>query len=237
VQAFKRKRRGFYEARGSDRYSRPSLGGLESALAQHLPERAGVFVEAGAYDGYWQSNTYWLERFRSWTGVLIEPIPDLAAKARKDRPRSKVYQCALVADDAEGSVIRMRRAGTMSMVSGGWGSEDHERAWAEAGATAAREKLRDVVVPARTLTEVLDDAGVDRIDLLSLDVEGYEASVLRGLDLSRYAPSCVLVEIHDAERRRAEIEAVLGERYEHIAQVSFVDHLYRLIDHTSGRRE
>jgi FkbM family methyltransferase len=237
VQALKRKRRGIFEARGSDRYSRPSLGGLESALAQHLPERAGVFVEAGAYDGYWQSNTYWLERFRSWTGVLIEPIPELAAKARKERPRSKVYQCALVADDAEGSVIRMRRAGTMSMVSGGWGSEERERAWAEAGASAAREELRDVVVPARTLTDVLEDAGVEQIDLLSLDVEGYEASALRGLDLSRYSPKCVLVEIHDAERRRAEIEDALGGRYEHIAQISFVDHLYRLVAPTPGHRE
>ena len=50
----------------------------------------GIFVEAGAFDGYGGSNTYWFERFRGWTGVLIEPTPELAARARKGRPRSQV---------------------------------------------------------------------------------------------------------------------------------------------------
>ena len=46
--------------------------------ARHLTRRGGVFVEAGANDGYAQSNTYYFERMRGWSGVLIEPVPELA---------------------------------------------------------------------------------------------------------------------------------------------------------------
>ena len=45
--------------------------------------------------------------------------------------------------------------------------------------------------------------------MLCLDVEGMEVEVLRGLDLARYAPRYVCVEVRD----RKPIEALLGERY------------------------
>src|SRR5215208_4978314 len=94
-RALVRRRRRRLEARGDDRLSRPSLHGLDSALARHLPERGGVFVEAGAFDGYEQSNTYFLERFRGWRGVLVEPVPELYREARLNRTRSQVFNCAL----------------------------------------------------------------------------------------------------------------------------------------------
>jgi hypothetical protein len=85
-------------------------------------------------------------------------------------------------------------------------------------------------VPARTLTAVLDDAGVTAIDLLVLDVEGYEAAALRGLDLDRHPPRFVLVEILDDARQRAQVEGALGGRYILEAQLSDHDHLYRRND-------
>lgn len=35
---------------------------------------------------------------------------------------------------------------------------------------------------------------ITKIDILSIDVEGGELSVLKGLDLDRYAPAIILVE-------------------------------------------
>jgi hypothetical protein len=49
---------------------------------------------------------------------------------------------------------------------------------------------------ARTLTSLLDEVSAPlRFDLLSLDVEGNELSVLKGLDLQRYRPIWILVEV------------------------------------------
>ena len=54
-----------------------------------------------------------------------------------------------------------------------------------------------IKVPASTLTNILDKQVIPKIDLLSLDVEGYEYSVLKGLDLNKYKPTYMLIEVYN----------------------------------------
>jgi FkbM family methyltransferase len=226
----KRIRRRAFERLGSDRYSHPAYDDLDRKLAHYLPDTGGVFVEAGAYDGYWGSNTYWLERFRGWTGVLVEPLPEAAALAKKERPRSQVFQCALVAAGGDQTWMRLQYGGLMSVVADAW-NPGHEREHAQAGAARGQHRETfELVVPARTLSSVLSEAGVTDIDLMTLDVEGFETSVLRGLDLFKHRPRFLLVEMLQEERERRKIEALLGDGYGHEAQLSRRDHLYRRMD-------
>ena len=37
----------------------------------------GFYVEAGAYDGEELSNTLLFELYRNWTGLLVEPNPEV----------------------------------------------------------------------------------------------------------------------------------------------------------------
>ena len=60
---------------------KPSLNALDDKLAQYLDFNNGYFVEAGANDGFKQSNTFYLENARGWKGALIEPIPELYQSA------------------------------------------------------------------------------------------------------------------------------------------------------------
>ena len=53
-----------------------------------------VFVEAGAYDGYYQCNTNRLESVLNWRGVLVAPTPDLCWEAVRERRQSRVFNCA-----------------------------------------------------------------------------------------------------------------------------------------------
>jgi FkbM family methyltransferase len=181
-KAGKWKRARVAERLGSARFSKPAMGEMDVQLAELLGD-GGVFVEAGANDGFRQSNTYYLERFCGWTGVLVEPIPELATLAR-ERREARVFNCALVASGYAADTVTVRYGDLMS----GIGSDLTEASW-------GWEDAHDVVAPARTLTSLLDEAGIERIDLLSLDVEGYEASVLDGLDLGRFAPRFVLLEV------------------------------------------
>src|SRR5438270_7132790 len=73
--ARRRTRRQAAEERGEDHLSRPALHQLEVKLNAIIDRDDGYFVEAGAHDGFTQSNTYWLERFRGWRGLLVEPMP------------------------------------------------------------------------------------------------------------------------------------------------------------------
>ena len=56
-------------------------------------KRGGVFVDIGAYDGVTFSNTLMLERERGWTGVCIEPLPDVFAELRQNRGCVCVQAC------------------------------------------------------------------------------------------------------------------------------------------------
>ena len=45
-----------------------------------------TFLEAGAYDGLLESNTWFFERCLGWRGVLIEGQPMLSRKLLHNRP-------------------------------------------------------------------------------------------------------------------------------------------------------
>lgn len=211
-------RRRLYEASGSLRHSRPAHDELDAKLERYLPE-SGTFLEVGANDGYTWSNTYYLERFKDWSGVLIEGIPTLYEECRRRRSRSRVYNYALVDPSFAESCVTMTYSDLRSLVNG----TDHAM---EAEVQEAGEATYEVSVPARTLDEVLIEDGDEHIDFLSLDTEGSEAAVLRGLDLERRGPDWLLVEAPTVARRGA-VEEALGELYEEVAALTPGDILYK----------
>jgi FkbM family methyltransferase len=223
------------EARGSDALSRRALHGMDAKLQRWLDLDWGFFVEAGANDGVEQSNTYWLERFRGWRGVLVEPVPELHRLAVRERPGARVINCALVAPEDAGGEVAMRYGGLMTVVQGAHGSPDDDRAFVAPAFALGFEDEYEFSVPARTLSSILDEVRAPEVDLLSLDVEGYEPQVLRGLDLDRHAPRFLLVEMHDLEAGRRAVEAVLGERYVAVEQLSPLDLLYARADQPGAR--
>ena len=210
-------RRRVFEAARSARYSMPGADGIDTKLQRYLPAN-GTFLEAGANDGYTWSNTYFLERFKGWNGVLVEGIPLLSEECRRLRRRSVVFNCALVPPEHPDSEVTMTYSDLRSLISG-----------SEPG--MERLALQDpethrVNVPARTLDSVLEEAGVGDIDFLSLDLEGFEAPALRGLDLDRHRPGWLLIEVAGGGGRSA-VEEVIGERYEAVDELTEADVLYR----------
>jgi FkbM family methyltransferase len=202
---------------------------MERKLERHLPHREGFFVEAGANDGFNQSNTYWFERFRGWHGLLVEPVPALAERCRRARPESEVVNSALVAPDFHGESLTMSYGNLTSHVKASRGTPEEEIAHLARG--AGLDEMYEVRVPARTLTSILEDAWAPTIDLLSLDVEGYELEVLRGLDFERFAPRFVLVEVLvERGADRGPVDRLLAERYDWVEDLSHHDSLYRLRD-------
>lgn len=208
----KRARRRLAEAVGIDWYSYLALNNLDRELARFLPQRGGFFIEAGANDGLAQSNTYYFERMRGWSGILIEPVPDLCARCSRERPRSSVVQAALVAPDFPHPDVEMQYAGLMSVVDGAFGDPAMRDRHVEVGLQQQGVgKTYSIRVPARTLSAIIDaESGGREVDLLSLDVEGAELQALRGLNLARHAPRFICVEARDPKG----LADLLGARYE-----------------------
>ena len=204
-------------------YPYTGLNGLDKKLFPYLPERGGYFIEAGANDGVRQSNTYFLEKRRGWTGLLVEPVPRLAKKCTKNRRRSVVAQVVLVSPEQSGANIKIIDLDLMTLVadqSAGLIDPNSHIQLAEdvQGITAAEIMVRGV-----SLSELLEEHGNPKVTLFSLDVEGFEVDVLRGLDLSRHRPDFILVET----RGISQVTQILSSHYDLIATLSHHDYLFK----------
>jgi FkbM family methyltransferase len=201
-----------------------ALNELDLRLAEWLGhERNGFFIEAGANDGLAQSNSLYFERYLGWRGLLVEPIPTLAQACRRNRPKAIVENAALVPFDFTGDAVEMRYCDLMSVVKGGMRSAAEERDHIAAGCEVQQVASYELVVPACTLQSILDRHRIASVDLLVLDVEGFEAKVLQGIDFDRFTARNLLVEA----RYRDEVEAALAGRYKAVASLSHHDVLYR----------
>lgn len=196
------------KALGRDAVAR-SQHGEEVALWERAGWRTdGVYVEIGAYDGRSLSNSAFFDDL-GWTGLLIEPHPQLAAKCRVSRPRATVVEAALGARD--GGTIRFAIAegapgiGTLSFVDDGSDQTAHIARIRRAGGT-----IRHVDVPVRTLASVLAEHAPGPIDWMSIDVEGFEERVLAGADFAVHRPGCLLIEDNDGTSPLAAAVRQLG---------------------------
>ena len=104
----------------------------------------GYYVEVGANDPRERSQTWHLEQ-QGWTGVLIEPQPDLAARLRAER-KGKVFAAACSSPAEAGQELPLHVAGPLSSL---------DRRSMAPGATP--EKV--IRVPVRTLDSILEEAG------------------------------------------------------------------------------
>lgn len=204
------------------------LNGLDRALVEHLDlSRPGFYVELGANDGVRQSNTYFLERAHGWRGVLVEPALNNYLDLIRNRSTANSFFCAAcVAFDHPSEFVRMTYANLMSIST----SLDMDLPDASQHVKDGKRFLRDdreVVdfgAVARPLSDILREAeSPSRIDLLSLDVEGAELEVLRGVDHELHRFGLVLVECRDVTRLDAYLREV---GYERVAQFSVHDYLY-----------
>lgn len=146
----------------------------------------GFFIELGGYDGITQSNTAFFEFYRNWKGILIEPSYDKYLECIKNRPLSKCYHNAC----SESSDIKY--------LNGDWGS-------LMSSVDGKRLNRNNLVkqVNAITLNEIIqnyintNNISNLNIDLLSLDTEGYELNILHGLDLNKFRPNYMIIEVYN----------------------------------------
>lgn len=203
------------------------LHGLDHKLEAYLGYDGGYFVELGANDGVDQSNTLYFERERGWRGVLIEPILHNFLKCQGNRAGDNAFFCAAcVSDEYEEPYVRLTYSNLMTTPHGVDSDIADPSEHARSGAVYLKpgEQPVEVMAVARTLSSLLDEARAPaEMDLLSLDVEGGELEVLKGLDHGRHRFRYMLVECRDPQRL-ANYLAEAG--YVLIDKISQHDYLY-----------
>jgi FkbM family methyltransferase len=171
--------------------------------------RGGVFADIGAHDGITYSNSYFFESVRGWTGICIEPNPDVFARLTANR-RCQALQCCVAAE--EGIVPFRKLSGHSEMLSGiaaNYHPEHRERIERELKEFGGDSLTIDV--PARTFPGIAAASGLSVIDYLSIDTEGGELGILRTIPFERLRVHAISVECN-FEDERAPMESFLKQR-------------------------
>ena len=148
----------------------------------------------GAYTGVSLSNTFALETCFNWTGVLIEANPRNFQKLQRSGRKAQMVHSAVCANEG---TTRMTVAGDMTAGEYGAMSPEYLRRWGRGNGAAKNES---VVVPCKPLKSIVESAGFNSIDFLSLDVEGAEEIVLRTADPSMFG--LVMVEADATDKAK-----------------------------------
>lgn len=163
----------------------------------------GVFVEVGALDGFGASNTWFFEKERNWSGLLIEPNPvEYNKKDLNPRPNSIFENCAI--SDVEMDINFLSIEGPCNVLSGimeFYNAQHLERINRELEMYKSYPEghehfSRKQVIPMKAvrLESLFDKHGITKVDFISIDVEGAELNVLNSINFDKVDIDVFLIE-------------------------------------------
>lgn len=152
-------------------------------------KRNGIFVDIGAHSGIEISNTYFFEKTLDWTGICIEPIPDLFSELKKNRKCICIQGCI---SDHVGKAQFIKFSSPNEWFSGlsdkynpnqiinleNYGVREHEL----------------IEVDCFLLNDLLDSYDITHIDFLSIDTEGGEFDIISSIDFSIFQIDVITIE-------------------------------------------
>lgn len=171
-------------------------------------KKNGFFIDLACADGVSINNTYFLEKYLGWTGILFEPNPEYKKKILENRKSKLVTDCVT---DRVGEKIRFRIDNGML---GGIVSEETDNNTRLRSKQLKKAKVIEIY--STTLEKELDKINAPKIiDYLSLDVEGAEWIVLRSFPFHKYMFVCMSI-----ERPNKDLDIILESKgYKQVAHL------------------
>ena len=186
-----------------------STKNVENVMSQNLQDlivldlfgfkKNGYFIEAGACDGKLNSNTYFLEKNFSWTGLLIEPL-SLYFDSLVQNRKSLCKNYALTPSDLKQSEFLEVKSNDLSTLKGYEDNDYHSE---------NRQKNKIIMVDSISLFSLMNNVSSPRVvDFLSLDTEGSEYDILKNFNFNEYKFNVICIE-HNFNNNRILISKLL----------------------------
>jgi FkbM family methyltransferase len=143
----------------------------------------GRYIDIGGGHPVAGSVSFWFYE-RGWSGIVIEPQPDLAALHRRLRPRDTLVEAVIGRRSGETEFFKIDRLHGLSTT-----------VRSNAEATGAHGVgFETITLPSLSLADLCRTYQIDAVDFLKIDVEGAERDVLEGADWSKCRPRIVVLE-------------------------------------------
>ncbi len=176
--------------------------GEDAFLHDYFADRKGVYIDIGGNHPFRLSNTFLLYR-RGWSGLVVEPIQRLCKKHKRFRPRDIQVNAAVGSTKGELHFFEM-----VPSVLSTCDLDEAERL-----ISSRRAKLFcESAVPVTTVAELHRDfLGGKQVSMLSVDTEGHDLDVLRGVDWNTMHPEVIICEANEKESE-SKVESLLASQ-------------------------
>jgi FkbM family methyltransferase len=199
---------------------------LLQAFAEENPRAR--FIEIGANDGQRLDPLSSYIAGSEWTGVMVEPVPYVFERLRRHfegNDRIAVENAAIAESGGTRPFYHLAEDAGDEGGSPVWwydaiGSFERDHLYKHESVIPNLEsRVRQIDVDCMTVAELVDKHGMDGVDLILIDTEGYDAEIIASIDFERIRPRLLIYEHHHlGDDVRARCEARLrGLGYELVA--------------------
>ena len=166
--------------------SRPGYSqyGEDRILEAFLPQNNGKYVDIGSGRPKRHSNTYLFYR-KGWSGVCVDANPINGRLHRLLRPRDRVITAFCSSSEGASREFYVTHPWQYS-------SGDNERInWILENGVKVKKVIN---VPTTSIERLNLDGQLGEPSFLSIDVEGFEIEVLKGINWSLFKPTAICIE-------------------------------------------
>jgi len=172
------------------------------ALSKLNFKKKGFFVEFGACDGLIGSNSYLLEKYFNWNGILAEPGVFWHSKLKQSRAVNIETNCVWKSSDEKVLFNETENYKQLSTIDS-FSRYDYAKQY--------RNKGNKYKVKTISLLDLLQKYNAPKsIDYLSIDTEGSEYEILKSFDFNQYEFQVITCE-HNFSPLREKINNILKQ--------------------------
>lgn len=146
----------------------------------------GFYIDVGAYHPIRFSNTYRLYQ-RGWRGINIDAMPGSMHNFKKIRPSDINLEVPIYDADSKLNYYMFEEQAYNTL----------DKNVADKLKLKGNHPIKNIEITTKKLDAILDDhlpINVE-IDILDIDVEGIDFNVLKSINLNKYRPKVIMVEV------------------------------------------
>ncbi|GAB3195613.1 FkbM family methyltransferase [Pontibacter aydingkolensis] len=159
---------------------------IKHILFEFLNTNRGVYVDVGCNHPILYSNSFKFYLL-NWRGITIDLNKKLVSLHKIER-KDDIQVVSAVSDVVREVAVYEFESDLVNSIDEDFYNHNKE---------FFKTKNTSNKVVTKTLTQILDETSVEKVDLLLIDVEGHDLNVLKSLDLDKYRPKLIVVEVHD----------------------------------------